>query len=282
MKNVLITGINSGIGCHIALLLAEHGFRVIGTMRDRSTTPAEISQHPNIHIVEMHLDTEPEIENAYEKIRLNLGQEGLFALINNAGMVEPGPLASIPVANFKYVFQINVFGPLKLIQLSLDALRAYGKGSRIINMSSVSGLFASPFLGAYAGSKFALEGFSDSLRRELNLLGIHVVKLNPGSLKTGIWRKQLDKVQMHSSGLFEPYLLHANETILKMESESIPVQAIDDAVLHALLSESPRTSYLIHQKKFLFRLLTKYLPVNFVDRLIYQKLKKSSKHIRPF
>ncbi|MBK9109138.1 MAG: SDR family NAD(P)-dependent oxidoreductase [Saprospiraceae bacterium] len=195
MKKVLITGINSGIGYHLALLLADHGFRVIGTLRDFDKAPAEISQHPGIRVFEMHIDSDEDIENAYKPIREFIGRDGLFALINNAGMVEPGPLAYIPIDKFKYVFQINVFGPLKLIQLCLDSLLTHGKGSRIINMSSVSGLFASPFLGAYAGSKFALEGLSDSLRRELNLLGIHVIKLNPGSLKTGIWRKQLDMAQ---------------------------------------------------------------------------------------
>lgn len=266
----------------MALLSAYNGFEVIGTLRDLHTAPDALKKHPAIRLVEMQLDSDEAIEKGYHEISSMIGPEGLFALINNAGLVEPGPLGYILPDDFKYVYQINVFAPLKLIQLSLNHLQAFGKGARIINMSSISGLFASPFLGAYASSKFALEGLSDSLRRELNLLGIHVIKMNPGGLRTGIWRKQLEVIQKYPENPFSPFLEHAQSIIFTMEAQSIPVEAINAPFLDAMLSDQPKTSYLIHRKKFLFQLLTKYLPVNFVDRLILQKLKQSNKNIRPF
>ncbi|MBK8956151.1 MAG: SDR family NAD(P)-dependent oxidoreductase [Saprospiraceae bacterium] len=282
MKNVLITGVNSGIGLYLATELAESGFKVFGTLRDLSKAPPELSKFPNLHLLEMQLNRPDGIENAFLQIKPALEEAGLYALINNAGTVEPGPSLFLPMESFREVFEINVFAPLRLTQLCFGALSKYGPGARIIQMSSVSGLFASPFLGAYASSKFALEGLSDSMRRELNLLGIHVVKLNPGSLKTGIWRKQLDVHKKFPPNPFDAFLEKANELIFKMERKAIPVDALQAAFWDAFMSDHPKPSYLVHPNKFMFRLISRFLPVNFVDRMIRKTLKSSKNEIRPF
>jgi len=282
LKTILITGVNSGIGLYLAHYLAHRGFRIIGTLRNLDSTPDPLVNLPNTTLVQMSLDHDGEVEIGFEQIKGLCSENGLYALINNAGMVVAGPSTEISMEDFRYQFQINLFAGLRLIQLCLPALKKYGKSARIIHVSSVSGKFGSPFLGPYVASKFAGEGLYESLRRELWSLDIHVIKWVPGSIRTPIWRKQLHQLDRYREGDFCPYLQSANALIEEMEKNSMALTQLHSAVDHSLFSSSPRPEYLIYKKKWLFILLTKFLPVTFVDRMIQKKLSHSKTGIRPF
>ena len=185
-KWVLITGVSSGIGLYIANEMVKGPYRVIGSVRDRNIQYKTLD--PRVVLIEMDQSSETSISNAFQVINQILGNEKLFALINNAGIAVPGPLVELPIEQFKEQFNVNLFGVLRCTQL---AFPLFETGSRIINISSVSGLITSPFTGAYSSSKFALEALSDALRRELMLLGIKVILIEPGPLKTKIWKKNL-------------------------------------------------------------------------------------------
>ena len=229
----------------------------------------------------MDVADESSIERAFAEITSLTGEHGLYALINNAGIASPGPISHLALDKIKYQFQVNVFGLIKMIQMAFDLLIKQGEGSRIINISSVSGLFASPFLGAYASSKFAVEGLSDSLRRELKLMNIKVIIIEPGSIKTPIWSKHLEAAKDFEDSPYSVYMEKARETILEMEKSAIPVESLKIPVLEALMSSKPKTRYLIRKNKFLFCLLAKYLPVPLVDFLVHRNLRSGKRKIRP-
>lgn len=281
MKFVLITGISSGIGLYLAKLFAEHSYSVIGTYRNIQYIDSTLMHYKNVHLIKMDVAEELSIENAFAEIKILTKDYGLYALINNAGIAMPGPLSHLAISKMKYLFEVNVFGPVKMIQMALDLLIQYGQGSRIINISSVSGLFASPFLGAYAASKFAMEGLSDSLRRELELLNIKVIVIEPGSIKTRIWGKHLDVASEFKHSPFAEYLDQAREVILRMEENAIAVDRLKKPLLEAMESPNPKTRYLIRKNKILFCLLAKYLPVPLVDFLVQRNLKSGKRKIRP-
>lgn len=140
----------------------------------------------------------PAIQAAVEQVRTALGEEdNLVGLVNNAGVAVAGPLMHLPVAELRQQFEVNLFGLVAVTQAFLPLLGARPDTTvmpgRIINLSSVSGRIAYPFMGPYAASKHALEGLSDSLRHEL-IYGIDVILIEPGSVRTPIWDKaeQLD------------------------------------------------------------------------------------------
>ncbi len=281
MKKVFITGANSGIGAHLSLLLAERGYEVLAGVREGSLLPDALKDHANIKKVRLDLDSDQGIENGFQQIAGECAVSGLFALINNAGFALPGPMTHLDMDQLRAQFQVNLFAPVKLSQLCFDLLLKYGPGSRIINISSVSGLFASPFMGAYAGSKFALEGISDSMRRELFGMGIHVVLIEPGPLKTSIWKKNLGLEHKYRNTPYAQILHNADERILATESKALPLEHLDRPILDALESKKPKARYFIHASKWLFLLISQILPVHLADRLIHRHLNTNSTKIRP-
>jgi NAD(P)-dependent dehydrogenase (short-subunit alcohol dehydrogenase family) len=281
LKYVLITGITTGIGFYIAKLILGQGYQVIGSYRSLHNIPGELTHHDHIHLVRMDLADEHSIEEAFIKIKEITAQYGLYAIINNAGIAIPGPITHLPLEKIKYQFQINLFGHIKVIQLAFGLLKTYGPGSRIINMSSVSGLFASPFLGAYASSKFAFEGLSDSLRRELRLMGIKVVIIEPGPVRTPIWKKNMQVAEDFKESPYAAYLMKAGEIISETSRNALPPERLRSPVLNALSKDDPKPRYLIHKNKILFYILAKILPVPLADFLVQRNLKSGNRKIRP-
>lgn len=281
MKFIVVTGISTGIGRYLCKFLLDQGFQVIGTHREPDVKNGISTLDPRLIPLYMDLANERSIEHASIEIQKIVGNMGLFALINNAGQAIPGPLTEVPMEKIKYQFQVNVFGNLMLIQKMMPLLQKNGPGARIINMSSVSGLFASPFLGSYAASKFALEGLSDSLRRELKLLGITVVVIEPGPIQTAIWSKHLGVAADYKGGLFDQYLIKATDIIQQMEANAMPLEVLNQPILESLLSTKPKTRYLIHKNKFLFLLLAKILPDKWADYLVNRNLKSNNNKLRP-
>jgi NAD(P)-dependent dehydrogenase (short-subunit alcohol dehydrogenase family) len=274
--------VNSGIGHYFAGTLARRGYRVIGTCRSPEKLDPGLLALPDFYAVAMSLDSDESIDQAFLQLHEYCDDKGLYALINNAGIVSAGPLSHIGMQEVRQQFQVNVMAPLRLVQCCFELLRRQAPQARIINISSVSGLFASPFIGAYAGSKFALEGLSDSLRRELALVGIRVVLIEPGSIRSPIWQKQLGIGHRFSNSPYAAYVTSADERIAAMEREAQGPECLLPSLLHALESSSPRARYLVHPKKWLIRLLVHYLPTTFVDRLVVRKIRAGHRAIRPF
>lgn len=185
-KAVLVTGASSGIGQATVELLAGSGFRVFAGLR-RPGPGMPLPEPPaGAEAIELDVTNADNAAAAIAAIDAAC-PEGLFALVNNAGIAPPGAVELTDVDELRRVLEVNTLAPLRLIQLCLPLLRR--GGGRIVNMSSMNGKLAMPMVGAYSASKFALEALSDTLRVELRPWGVTVSLVRPGQVRTPIFQK---------------------------------------------------------------------------------------------
>src|ERR671922_263694 len=177
MKSVVVTGVSTGIGWGIVKVLLQKGFRVFGSVR--KTQDAErLSEEFGENFVPLIFDVTDEaaVQAGARQVREQLKGETLFGLVNNAGIAVPAPLIHQDTDDFRHQLEVNLVSVLIVTKAFASLLGAdrslQGKSGRIVNISSVGGKNGGPFLGPYAASKHGLEGFSESLRRELMLYGI--------------------------------------------------------------------------------------------------------------
>jgi len=191
VKTVFITGVNSGFGLLTTKTLLKNGHTVIGTMRDidgRNSDSAGILQSfaenhsGELHLVELDVADESSVKTAFDEVKELTPT--VDVLVNNAGIGTGGLTEGFTTEQFSHVFNVNVMGVHRLTRAFLPGFRQQGYG-QIINVSSVMGRIVIPFATAYTATKFALEGYSESLRYELNELGINVSIVEPGGFLTG-------------------------------------------------------------------------------------------------
>ena len=200
MKSVVITGTSTGIGYQTSKTLIASGYRVFGSVRtneDADRVAMELGK--NFIPLVFDVTDEQAVKESVSKVSALLDNQTLAGLINNAGIAVFGAVQNLTAEEFKHQFDVNLLGVFHCTQAYMDLLGAdkdrHGAPGKIINISSISGELAMPFMSAYNMSKFGLEGFSEALRRELMIFGIDVVVVAPGPIKTPIWTK-VDKVGM--------------------------------------------------------------------------------------
>ena len=274
---VVITGASTGIGAAAVKRLAGVGFQVFAGVRKREDGAA-LQQAMGSKVTPLLLDvTNPEqIAAAQATVNAAVGGRGLAGLVNNAGIAVGGPLEFIPLDEFHQQMTVNVYGALAVTQVFLPLLRQ--ATGRIVNMSSISGLAASPFLGPYAASKFALEALSDALRLELRPWGIHVVLVEPGNIATPIWQKglafadQLEaKLPPQAQAYYGPIFPFMRAMLTR--SRGTPADAVAQVVEQALTAAQPQARYLVGNDARL-RTWIERLPTRWRDQLIASRLPK--------
>ncbi|MBD2503711.1 SDR family NAD(P)-dependent oxidoreductase [Anabaena azotica] len=270
---VMITGASSGIGEACALLLDKLGFCVFAGVR-KDIDAQKLQEKASQRLIPIFLDVTDtdSIAFAVETVKNTVGDE-ILGLVNNAGIAVPGPLELLPIAEFQQQLQVNVVGQLAVTQAFLGLLRQ-GRG-RIVNMGSISGRSAAPFLGAYNASKFALEALTDVMRMELRPWGISVSIIEPGSISTPIWEKsfaQADTAKQNLSPSAEKLYGSAMTAVRKqtgiIASKGISPDIVAQAVVHALTAKKPKTRYLIGQDAKMAVILKSLLPDKLYDRVI--------------
>ena len=213
------------------------------------------------------------IHTAAEQVQSALGEANLAGLVNNAGISVSGPLMHLPVAELRQQFEVNLFGLVAVTQAFLPLLGARDEAAempgRIINLSSVSGRIAYPFLGPYAASKHALEGLSDSLRRELMLYGIDVILIEPGSVRTPIWDKaeQVD-VSRYADTDYAEILVKLQQTTVDLGRQGLRPEKVATIIRLALESPRPKARYVLANNYLLGWLLPQKLPARWFDWLL--------------
>lgn len=278
MKHVVITGVSTGIGKASAGFLIDRGFTVWGSVR-RDQDAQHLRQELGDAFRPLVFDvTDSEaIGNAAAQVGEELEGAHLIGLVNNAGVAESGPLKDIDPDNLRAQLEINVMGPLMVTQAFLPLLGAVkgfrGAPGRIVNMSSVSGKRAMPFLGPYAMSKFALEAQSDAFRRELMLYGVDVVVVEPGPIVTPIWNKasEVDVTTYQHSDYFD-ILENFKDMTIERGKEGLPVESVAKVVHHALTVNKPKTRYVVTRNKWVSWNLMSLLPDRVLDNLIAKQL----------
>ena len=281
-KTICITGASTGLGLDATAFMINKGFEVIATVRKKEDgVKLEGKFGDRIHVVYMDIVDSESVKGAIRTIYAHLGSNGLYALVNNAGIAVPGPLMYLPMERFRMQFEVNVFGLLEFTQ-GLFPLLAREEGSRIVNISSVSGLVTSPFTGAYSASKFALEALSDGMRRELMLFNIKVVVIEPGPVKTPIWKKNMNVAEDFKDTPYKDLLKHAQDVIANTEANAIAPLEVSKTIYKALTLKNPRTRYIVHKKKWLFWLISRAMPDTWLDKLLVKRKFEGDARHRPF
>ena len=283
-KNILITGVSTGIGYDLAKVFLSSGYKVYGSVRKQEDADRLASQlKENFQAVIFDVTDFSEVDKAAKRLEAEIGEEGLAGLVNNAGIAVAGPFIDLSIEDFKHQFDVNVFGMIKVTQSFLPLLGARPDHSslpgKIVQISSVSGRMGMPFVSAYVGSKYALEGISESMRKELLLYGIDVVLIEPGPIKTPIWRKSMDP-------LLEKFKGSDYSQIMKKSNEKFMGPAIENAlsseravklILKEFEKSRSRSRVVIVAQKFKNWTLPMILPTRILDRIIGKALGLSKK-----
>ena len=277
-QSVVITGASTGIGWATAKVLLGKGFRVFGTVRkqaDADRLSAEFGQD----FVPLLADVTDEaaVKQAAARVRELLGMENLAGLVNNAGIVVAGPLLHLKPSEVRRQMEVNLIGPLVVTQAFAPLLGSEpgrtGQPGRIVQISSVSGKMGVPFVGAYTASKFALEGMSESLRRELLLYGIDVIVVGPGAVLTPIWDKgNAEDYSGFDATDYGPLMQHFRDFFAVEAKNGLPAEDIGRAIHEALTVSKPKARYAVVPQRFKNWTMPMLLPKRLLDRLIGKQL----------
>ncbi len=278
MPSILITGCSTGFGRVTALHLLKRGWKVIATVRrvaDREDLRAEASAAgvaANLTVVITDITQAEDVAGLKEAVAQRA--PSLDALVNNAGTAFPAPLELLPIDDFRAQLEINVVAQLAVTQAVLPYLKT-ARGT-IINVSSVAGRIASPMVGAYNASKFALEAMSDVLRLELIPFGIRVVVIEPGSSPTAIWKTSGDRQSTATGrGDVAPYAKLVDRLRVFAQDSSttgFPPQMFADLVERILDKANPRPRYAIPAATRRRLLVRKLVSDRMMDRLMRRAL----------
>jgi NAD(P)-dependent dehydrogenase (short-subunit alcohol dehydrogenase family) len=276
---VVITGASTGIGAGCAIGCAQQGMIVFAGVRDLRAGES-LQAKGGDAIVPLQLDvTDGEsIARAADIVRHRVGKTGLAGLINNAGIVIGCPLEVIPLPQLRKQLEVNVIGQIAVTQAFLPLLRL-ARG-RIVNMGSIAGRGTIPMMGPYSASKFALEALTDALRLELYPWKISVSIIEPGAIATPIWEKSLKSAldveeHMPAEGkrLYEEAAHRVRDAVEDAARRAIPVDAVVQAVLHALTASRPKTRYLVGTDAKIRAIMAKWLPDRLQDWILKKALK---------
>ena len=278
MNYVVVTGVSTGIGWAITKTLTQHGLHVFGSVR-KAADAERLSAEFGASFTPLLFDVTDEtaVHESANLVRQKLNGQTLFGLVNNAGVAVPGPLLHLPIAELRKQMDINVTGQVIVTQAFAPLLGAdrslQGKPGRIVNISSVAGKMAMPFVGPYAMSKHALEAFSESLRRELMLYGIDVIIIGPGAIVTPIWDKaqELDITPFLQTD-YGKVLGKFRDFMVQRGKAGLPVEQMGELVWHVLTTSKPKVRYAIVPQKFKNWTLARLLPKRMFDNLIAKQL----------
>jgi NAD(P)-dependent dehydrogenase (short-subunit alcohol dehydrogenase family) len=274
-RTVLITGCSSGIGQATARLLVEEGFHVLAGVRSEEQAAALIDQRlPRLEPVQLDVTCDGQIGRVLALLDERHGVDGLYALVNNAGLGLPSALELATLEEVGRVIEVNTIGPLRMIQRCLPHLRR-GAAGRVINMSSVNGSLALPTVGAYSASKFALEAISDTLRVELRPWGIPVSLIQPGQINTAIFAKgraalaeRIGQIPEQLQAGYGPLYARASRFNERGARSSSSPEKVANVVLRVLRARRPKARYKVGLDAYGLALLHTLLPQRLLDRVL--------------
>jgi short-subunit dehydrogenase len=278
----VITGVSTGIGYETARTLAGRGFHVFGSVRravDADRLKAELGDQ--FTPLQFDLRDTQAIRAASDVVRSSLRGQRLRALVNNASIALGGPLALQPIDEVRQHFEVNVIGTIAVTQAFIPLLGSDpsldGIPGRIVNISSIGGRVGFPMIAAYAGTKFAIEGISESLRRELLLYGIDVIVIAPHSTNTPF----LDKAEAQDFSMYDntPYQRPGKLVLdfsVRDGRKGYHPRQIAEVIYKAITVKKPRVRYSVVPKPLEAWLLSKVFPTRFIDRMMAKQFELAS------
>lgn len=275
MKWVVLTGASSGIGWATTEKLFLEGFSVFASVR-KTEDAKKLTDTFGDKVVPLMFDVTDEeaVKEAGVKVAGHLDDEPLTGLINNAGVGIGGPLLEIPLEQFRKQIEVNLIGVLHTTQAFAPLLKAKGgkKAGRVIHIGSAGGKVAYPFMGPYHTSKFGLEGFNESLRRELMILDIESIIVAPASIDTPIWSKadDVDFSQYENTAFAKP-LRKFVKSMHEIGESGLKPEKVADVIYTALTAHNPKTRYAISGNP-VQQFLAEHLPKRWIDKIMAKQL----------
>lgn len=274
MGSIVITGVSSGIGHASAALAIDNGARVFGSVRNQ-VDAKRLCVGWGERFVPLLLDVRDEaaVRAAAAQVREALAGERLQGLVCNAGIGMPGPILYQPLAELREQLEVDLFSTFLLTQAFAPLLGAdaalRGPAGRLVLMSSIGGFLGQPFASAYIASKHGLEGFADTVRRELQLFGIGVVLVAPSTVATPIWDKIEPLLGRYRDTPYADAYDKGLRTMLNAgRQHSLQPAAVADVVWQALTEPKPKLRYSPAAHPVAEQLLPKLAPRGLIDRVI--------------
>jgi NAD(P)-dependent dehydrogenase (short-subunit alcohol dehydrogenase family) len=277
MRSVVVTGASTGIGWGCVKVMTGKGFHIFGSVRkqaDADRLKAEFDEAFTPLLFDV--TDAPAVNRAAEEAARALGNSTLAGLVNNAGIAVAGPMLYLDIDELRRQLEVNVVGQAIVTQAFAPLLGAdrsrQGDPGRIVMISSVGGRSSNPFTGPYNASKFALEGMSETLRRELMIFGIDVIVIAPGAVATPIWDKaeEID-VSRYANTPYAASLAKVKDYMLTLGRKGFPPEKIGEAVYTALTAKKPKVRYTVTPDRMQNFMVTT-LPKRMVDNFIAKQL----------
>lgn len=273
---IIVTGASTGIGYDITRLLTEYKIPVLATIRKNSDEIKLLELGPTVKTFILDVSKKESITEF--KNYLSVNDFEINTLINNAGLVGAGPLEFYPIEQMKSLFDVNVWGLLEVTQICLPYLRK--TSGKVINISSVSGLTVTPFLGPYNASKHAVEVLTDALRMEMSDSNVRFILVEPGSIKTPIWEKSKadwdklkEKMPKEAISYYEDNLKSFEKLVDQSAKNGLDVNIISKLVLKIIKDKNPKHRYLLGPGVRLSVLLN-YFPSKWRDKILWSVVNK--------
>jgi len=277
MRSVVITGASTGIGWAAARFLLDRGFRVFGSVRKQADADRlQAGFGANFSPLMFDVTDEAAVLAAARQVRDALNGETLAGLVNNAGTAVVGPVLDLSADEFRRQMEVNVIGPVIATQAFAPLLGSdpslRGAKGRVVMISSVSGRNGNPLISAYSASKHAIEGFSESLRRELMLFGIDVIIVAPGAVKTPIWDKAEEvDISAYQNSPYLPALQRMRKFLALLGTNALAPEKIAETIFNALTAPNPKVRYQITPDP-MQHIMASILPKRTLDRIIAKRL----------
>jgi NAD(P)-dependent dehydrogenase (short-subunit alcohol dehydrogenase family) len=271
-KDVVVTGVSTGIGWGTTKILVSKGFRVFGSVRKQADADRLQSEFGNGFVpLLMDITDADAVHQAAQKVGTMIGDRNLVGLVNNAGIVVSGPLLYLRPSEYKRQLEVNMISPLVVIQAFAPLLgtdkKRQGPAGRVVSISSSTVKVAVPLLGAYSSSKSGLEGMLDVLRRELMLFGIDVVIIEPGTVNTAMYDKgeKEDLSEFKQTEYWEAVQTFQKFIVNEARTNGLSPERLGEAVHVALTTAKPEARYAIIPQRFKNWTLPRLLPVRMLD-----------------
>jgi short-subunit dehydrogenase len=271
-KNIIITGVSSGIGKECALRLSKEKYNVIATVRNQEDKEKLIKKSANIKVVLLDLNDSKSVKTASDKI-LKITQNNIFAIFHNAAYGQMGAVLDLSCETLQKQFNVNVSSTIEFNNFLMPAMLSKNKG-RIIFNSSVLGFVAMRYRGAYNASKFALEGLADTLRLELANTNIKVILIEPGPIiskfRINAYRHFQENINYKNSKYKKAYD-RLKKNLLKKGAVApftLTPTSVYKKLIKALEAKNPKSRYFVTFPTYLFYWLKKILPIKMLDKIL--------------
>ena len=279
-KDVVVTGVSTGIVWGTTKVLVSRGFRVFGSVRKQTDANRLQREFGNGFVpLMMDITDADAVHQAAQKVGSMTGDRNLVGLVNNAGIVVSGPLLYLRPSEYRRQLEINMVSPLVVIQafaplLGTDKNRQ-GPAGRIVNITSSVAKVAIPLLGAYSASKFGLEGMSDALRRELMLFGLDVVIIEPGTVNMAMYDKgeKEDLSEFKQTEYWEAVQNFQKFIVTEARTNGLSPERLGEAVHVALSTAKPKARYAVIPQRFKNWTVPRLLPVRLLDAAVAKQMK---------